>query len=158
MKTSFDYIRENTLFKNFAENILKALDASGKERLFTKDSVLFEQGSVGDEIYMILEGKVCVRQKNADGDQGSEVVYLGEGEIIGEMVLIDDQLRSATVSAESDVKVKVWPASSWKELCEEYPKFGYELILGIARLLCQRLRHSNESIAVLNKVLWNKED
>lgn len=156
MKSSLEYIKENVLFRNFAENILKALDASGKERLFTKGTVLFEQGSIGDEIFMILEGKVCVRHKTPENEENNEVVYLGEGEIIGEMILIDDGMRSATVSAESDVKVKVWPASSWKELCAEYPKFGYELILGIARLLCRRLKHSNESIAVLNKVIWNK--
>ena len=154
MSEAIDTIKSVPLFSKFNENILKALDVSGHLTTYPPGSVLVEEGSIGDEIFLILEGRVRVTCKPTGDKKDTDIVFLDKGEIIGEMALIEAYPRSATVSAESEVQAKVWRASSWRALCEEYPQFGYQLVSGVAKILCERLRRTNESIAVLNSVLW----
>jgi CRP-like cAMP-binding protein len=67
-----------------------------------KDAVLFREGDAGDALYVIVEGEVSVQ---AEGPPRVEMARLGPGAFIGEVALMTDQPRSATIIALSDAEL-----------------------------------------------------
>jgi CRP-like cAMP-binding protein len=115
-------------------------------RLVSKDfkagESIFQEGQPGREAYLIREGYVAVSRME-NGRQTS----LGtrcEGEIVGEMALIDDTVRSATVTAGSDVKVQVITKEDLQSALSQAP----EILGTILHQLLESLRTSNDLVAM----------
>ena len=66
-------------------------------------SIIFEENSIGKEMYIILSGNVKVIKEK--GDVETVIATLGEGDFFGEMSLFDNYPRSATVKAEGNVSL-----------------------------------------------------
>jgi len=126
------------LFSN--ARVLRALDEPGRRRLleasqactFPDGAVVVREGDPGDALYIIVEGIASV---TAD-DLGSEkpVAELTDGAIFGEMGVITNQPRSATVSARGELKALKIPREAIRKILEDYPKVR-ELVakIGVAR-------------------------
>ena len=114
-------------------------------KLFRKGEVIIEEGSYGTTAYVIKSGKVEVTElvKN----KKIVLAILEEGQIFGEMGLVEDQPRSATVAAFEDVQLAVLSRDSFNDLFEKNPK----LLLPIIKALFERLR-------TVNRLLMSKED
>ncbi len=110
--------------------------ATEETRAFKAGEVIFNAGDQGAEFFVIKTGKVAVRQGNRT------LQTLGEGEIFGEMALIDTQPRSATVVAETDCLVVPISEKQFLFMSSEAPFFG----LSVMRVLVQRLRASNSAL------------
>ena len=111
---------------------------------FRKGDVIIEKGSHGTSAYVIKSGRVEV----SDLVNNREVVLavLGEEQIFGEMGLVEDQPRSATVTAVEDVQLAELNRDSFNELFERKPK----VLLPIIKAIFERLR-------TVNKVLISKD-
>jgi predicted acylesterase/phospholipase RssA/CRP-like cAMP-binding protein len=95
--------------------------------------VIFRQGDVGDGLYLVVSGRLRVSVA-ADGPE--RVLYdLGRGAIVGEMALLTDRPRAATVSAVRDSDLLLLRVSSFTSLLERSPA----LVTGMIRLLVDRL-------------------
>lgn len=107
-------------------------------RAFNAGDAIFTLGEPGEEMFIILDGTVAVFV-------GARVVMtLGPGEIIGEMALVDDDhVRTATVKAETDVKVAPVDRHQFEFLVRNHPTFATEVMKTIA----DRLRRMNEYVA-----------
>ena len=75
-------------------------------KFFNTGARLFKEGGAGDVAYLIKSGKVKITKTGGDGQQ-KVIGLVGSGGIIGEMALIDDQARVATVEAMEDTTVLV---------------------------------------------------
>jgi CRP-like cAMP-binding protein len=107
-------------------------------RTFKAGDAIFALGDSGEEMFIILEGTVAVFVG------GRVVMTLGPGEIVGEMALVDDDhTRTATVKAESDVKVAPVDRRQFEFLVRNHPTFATEVMKTIA----DRLRKMNEYLA-----------
>ena len=157
MASPLELMKSNPLFKDFPNDVLGLFIETGETRPYNKGDVIFQEGSVSDEIYLILEGRVSVKYQLANASTPTDVIYLGPGEILGEISFVESTPRSATVVAEAPVKVRVWKSEHWRALCEQHPGIGYKLVLGIAKILCERLRRSSVHVALLNKIFWGGE-
>jgi CRP-like cAMP-binding protein len=107
-------------------------------RVYGESQVIFEEGSIGAEMYIVHSGRVKVLRREAD----LEVVLatLGPGEFFGEMALVDDSPRSATaVAAENDTALLALDKERFLFLVSHQPTFA----LTIMHILCQRLRPKN---------------
>jgi hypothetical protein len=113
-------------------------------KTFRKGDVIIEEGSYGTTAYVIKSGKVEVSElvKN----KKIVLAILEEGQIFGEMGLVEDQPRSATVTASEDVQLAVLSRDSFNDLFEKNPK----LLLPIIKALFERLR-------TVNRMLMSKE-
>ena len=80
--------------------------AESETRIFNVGARLFKEGDAGDVAYLIKSGKVKITKTGGDGQQ-KVVGLVGSGGIVGEMALIDDQTRVATVEALEDTTVLV---------------------------------------------------
>ena len=81
-----------------------------------KGAVLVEQGRVGQECYVILDGEASVYVG------GEHVTTSGPGSMVGEMALLEHKPRNATVVADSPMKLIVFDNRAFKKLLEEMPK------------------------------------
>jgi CRP-like cAMP-binding protein len=114
-----------SLFKN-AENV----------HPFRAGTVIFEEGSPGDVMYVVLDGELEVLVG------GEHVEVLGPGEILGEMALIDAKERSATAIARSDCRLAPVDQKRFLFMVQQTPFFALEVM----RILAARLRHMNAKL------------
>lgn len=99
------------------------------------------EGEVGDSAYLIVSGSVKV-SVGAGGKQ-RDLAELGEGQVFGEMSLIDPGPRSATVTATSDTECVVTKYEEFMDLVKENP----DQAIRYMQTLVQRLRQMNEFVA-----------
>jgi predicted acylesterase/phospholipase RssA/CRP-like cAMP-binding protein len=98
--------------------------------------VLFEEGDQADAAYFIVGGRVLATVKSEAGE--TPVAELGRGEVVGELGLLDDAPRSATVRAVRDTTLAVFPTAVFEELVTRSPG----LMLHVARGILTRLRRT----------------
>jgi len=94
------------------------------------------KGTRGHEFYVVKSGKVAVQLGNRTLDT------LGEGEIFGEMALVDDDVRSATVIADTDCVVVPVGERQFLFMTSEAPYFA----LSVMKVLATRLRNANTAM------------
>lgn len=130
-------------FSNLTNQELQAVTELCTERQLGRGDILAKQGSDGDEFYILTKGFVEISIESQDRPKQT-VVRLGKGQLIGEMALIDQGPRSATVIALSDPTiVQVIQRDRFERLCEENTKIGYNVMKEIAAELSFKLRHRN---------------
>jgi len=105
---------------------------------FGVGDVIFEEGSSGRELFVVLEGRVDIAKLN--GASKTVIVTLGKGEFFGEMAVIDGSSRSATaIAAAPDTRVMRINHARFVYLVSQQPAFA----LMIMDALSKRLRASN---------------
>jgi CRP-like cAMP-binding protein len=110
--------------------------ATPDSRSFKAGEIIFKEGDPGLEFFVVKSGSVAIRRGNRTLD------VLREGEIFGEMALIDSEPRSATVVADSDCVVVPVGEKQFLFMSSETPYFA----LSVMRVLVQRLRTSNKAL------------
>ncbi len=105
---------------------------------FDIGDVIFEEGSTGRELFVVLDGKVEIAKLNAAAR--TVIVTLGKGEFFGEMAVIDGSSRSATaIAAEPKTRVMRINHARFVYLVSQQPAFA----LMVMDALSKRLRASN---------------
>ena len=105
---------------------------------FDVGDVIFEEGSTGRELFVVLDGRIDIVKKN--GASKTVIVTLSKGEFFGEMAVIDGSARSATaVSAAPNTRVMRINHARFVYLVSQQPAFA----LMVMDALSKRLRASN---------------
>lgn len=128
-----EILRQVGLFESLSDRDIEGLANTFKERLFSEGDVILSEGKSGVGFYVIGDGSVSYSVA------GEEVGSGGPGQYFGEVALISDSPRSATVTATSDVIVYGMTLWDFRALVEENPAVASELLQVMAR------RHSPES-------------
>jgi CRP/FNR family transcriptional regulator, cyclic AMP receptor protein len=110
---------------------LRLLAARGMARSYRKGIVLIEEGSVGDNLYLILSGSLRAFSSDARGREITYGVY-GPGEYVGEMSL-DGGPRSASVITEEACRLVMVTRASLLTHISEHPEFAFELLTKVIR-------------------------
>jgi CRP/FNR family transcriptional regulator, cyclic AMP receptor protein len=133
------------LFAGLSDDELDEIVAICQVKHLQRGELLAEQGAPGDEFYVVTSGFLEISV--AGGEASSQVlVNLGKGQIIGEMALIDQGPRSATVRAVSDAVVQVLHREDFENLCNMNTRIGYVVMKDMAADLSFKLRHRNMAI------------
>lgn len=119
------------------------LAAIGERRQFAKGDELMKQGDPATTMYVILAGRVSVVREHQDLSTPIVLAYLGPGEVVGEMGLLDGEPRSATVTAVEDTIAVEVPADVLDKAVRENP----DLYGSLVKLLSKRLRSTDELVA-----------
>ena len=104
--------------------------------------IIFEEGSLGHQLYVILEGKVQIAIEDPV-NPGQEVVLasLLDNEIFGEFSIFDDHPRSASAKTlEHSMLLEFHKADLW-DLFETEPNIGLIIMKNLGQVLCERLRN-----------------
>ena len=108
---------------------------------------IVKDGDEGSEIFIILDGEAWVQKKTPTGL--ARIQPLRNGDVFGELVLIDVRTRSADIVAETPCHVLEIKYEDIFKLYKQEPKIFSLLILNLSRLLAKRLRSSNQIILKL---------
>ena len=137
-------LKEVDLFAGLEEDELRLVAGICHEREFKGGELLAAEGQHGDLMFVITEGFVEVLLENAPDRQTRVIINLGPGQLIGEMALLDQGPRSATVRAISDPTiVQAIHRDDFEALCQRNTHIGYVVMRNLAVDLSFKLRHRN---------------
>jgi CRP-like cAMP-binding protein len=129
------------LFNVLDPEELGRLSGIARELGLANGATLFDQGDESDGLYVIVSGIVRI-YLTADDSREATINLLEDGEIIGEMALLDGLPRSAGAAALTDVKLIFIPREPFLDLLDNSRKLARQIIL----TLCERLRAANAQV------------
>jgi CRP-like cAMP-binding protein len=100
------------------------------------------KGERGTEVYMVVSGRVRVSDRLPDGTE-KILTRLEPGAVFGEMALVSQEPRSASVVAETAVEVLRLDVEAFELIRRRFPFTGAKLFRNLARVLALRLRHTS---------------
>jgi len=125
---------------------LRLLAAFSIEELYNQDEVIFREGTKGDKLYIILDGKVRIT-KNIPGVGEEALAILGKGDFFGEMALVDEKNRSADARAHvNGTTVLTISRGVLNEILSVDVESAHQFLYILCRILTQRLREINLKI------------
>ena len=130
-------LRNVPLFAGLAEEDLDRLARQMKERRFSAGSTVTSEGAGGAGFFVIIEGNARV----AVGDE--ERAQLGPGDHFGEIALIDEGMRSATITADSELLCYGMTAWEFRPFIEEHPQVAWVMLQTLARRLREAQAHEH---------------
>ena len=110
-----DDLRHIGLFARMSEAELVRFAALGDPVDAESGAVLIDQGDVGTECFLVLEGEAGIFSG------GQHVATIGSGSVVGEMALIGHKPRNATVTAQTPMRLLSFDIRSFKKLLDEMP-------------------------------------
>jgi CRP-like cAMP-binding protein len=141
MKDRNEALRAIPLFRDLAEKDLADIAGLLIDRKYPRDAVIYEDGSIGDYMYIISEGQVKVTKMSEDGRE-KILEILGPGDFHGEMALLDRAPRSASVKTTTPCVLLALSRQDFLGLLKQ----NHELTLELIRVLVRRLRETDEQI------------
>jgi CRP-like cAMP-binding protein len=134
-------LRGHPLFGAIAPELLERLSAYATTRGIARGDTIFAKGDPGNSLYAVCAGTVKISVPSADG---KDAVFnlVGQGEIFGEIALLDGQPRTADATAQTDCELMVIERRDFLDLVRSQP----EIALKLMEVLCARLRHTSEQV------------
>jgi CRP/FNR family transcriptional regulator, cyclic AMP receptor protein len=130
----FAQISDNDAYMDKLQDICRA-------RSVREGSVVIKEGERGSEMYIMLSGRVEIRRRTRAGDDYTVVKLRAEDNVFfGEMALIDDDVRSATIVATEESDFLVLTKEDFIELGDQSPQIVLPITREIAKILASRLR------------------
>jgi len=124
-----ELIQQVPLFSDLDKKDLQGLASSMKERIFEEGDTIASEGQSGVGFFIIEEGEATISVK------GEERATLGHGDYFGEVALIDDGARTATITAKT--ALKCYGITSWefKPLIEQNADLAWKMLQSMAKML-----------------------
>lgn len=121
-----EHLRRVALFAGLTKKELEQVASAGSEVDVAAGKVLMEQGHSGSDAFIVLKGTFVVRRN------GRKVAELNAGDIAGELALLDDGPRSATVECISDGSVLVIGRGQFRAVLDDIPTLTHKLLAAMA--------------------------
>jgi CRP-like cAMP-binding protein len=148
------FLREVRLFKDIAEPELTTLAGSLRECPLKRGQVLFREGEVGEEMFVVLRGSIVI-SKPVTGRVEQVLARIGPGDFFGEMSLFDRSPRSATIQADSDATLLALDREAMRRLTEQSPRAAAAFFHALVQEFIERLRASGKLVAEVTR--WGLE-
>jgi len=123
------------------EDLVRVADVA-VPRDFRGGEVVFREGDDSDTCYVVRSGHARAVREHADGRQITLATF-GPGDFFGELAMVDDERRSATVEAVDALDVLGIPGVDMRALLSRHPEIAVKLVIALGR----RLRAANERLA-----------
>jgi CRP-like cAMP-binding protein len=128
-------LKQVWLFEDLSQRQLKRLGRHFRERKFRPGTAMVRQGEMsGVDFFVIVEGEAAVVV------DGKEVGQLGPGDHFGELALIAEQVRAATVTAKTPLRCLVMASWDLRRFVKDDPDTGWKLLQHVVRALLEELK------------------
>ena len=141
-----DFLLEISIFDSLGSDELRVVAKYMNFMDFRPREIVFREGEKGDYVCFVAEGSLTVLKKNEKGRHVT-IALLNKGRSIGEMSVIDDFPRSATVKARKETTLVILTRKGFNQILEIYPNIGVKILKGISRLLSMNLRKTSSQLA-----------
>jgi HEAT repeat protein/ATP/ADP translocase len=133
------FLKESPFFAALPLEELYHIALSVQEESVHEGATVIEQGTLGDKMYICVEGRLEVRRFAGEGDrEGMRVAELGDKQVFGDMALLDDEPRSASVIALSECRLLSLQRADLSRILRRYSSIAFSMM----RILSRRLRSS----------------
>ncbi|MCK5672073.1 MAG: cyclic nucleotide-binding domain-containing protein [Spirochaetales bacterium] len=141
-------LHSHSLFGGITEEQISSIRHFFVAEEFSEGEFIETEGESGDRIYFIIEGQVEILKKMADSGNLSRIFLFSEGDVFGEMELIDVQPCAASVRALKPTKVLTLSNKGLYSISKYDLKVFSLMIMNLARDISRRLRKADEIIAL----------
>ncbi len=146
----FDELKER-------EADLKRLLEIIRIKAYPKGAVIIREGDIGSEMFIVYKGSVEIQKQTRAGDTYTVVKLKAENDVFfGEIALVDDDKRSATVIALEDSEFLVLNKEDFLNLGKTNPEIALPITRAIARILASRLRKTTMDMLTIFDALVNE--
>ncbi|MEI8347501.1 MAG: cyclic nucleotide-binding domain-containing protein [Pseudomonadota bacterium] len=143
-----EILQECPLFDQLEEKEIKTVTERCQLSSFKEGETIIHEGTEGNELFVILNGKAKVC-KMSDGGQLISMADLRRGDFFGELVLISQKKRTASVLAMEHTDVLRMDYDELLRLYQKNTKIFALLLLNITRLVVRRLDRTNQNLKTL---------
>ncbi len=134
-------LRENPFFEDFDSDEIDFFAKQMSLRSFPEKTTIVQKDEQGGFLFFVVDGEVEVRLEGTDFKQ-ILVATLGRGACAGEMSIIDDYPRSATIVTATPSDLLLLTKSRLESICQENPLLGLKFIKGLNKSLSMKLRQT----------------
>jgi CRP/FNR family transcriptional regulator, cyclic AMP receptor protein len=140
LQQEVELLRNIPLFSKIDPSKLKLLAFTSERLAYQDDQVLFSQGDTGDAAYIIMNGAAAILIETQTGP--IEVARLKKGDVVGEIAILCDVPRTATVQAKDSLTTLKVTKDTFFRLVTEFPQIAVEIM----RELAARLEQTNAKL------------
>ena len=149
LQKDVEVLRNIPLFKKIEPAKLKLLAFTSEHLEFMPGEALFHEGDVGDAAYILLEGDADVVVRTPRGEM--RVATLGQNDIVGEIAILCDVPRTATVVARDRLVTLRVSKDGFFNLVTQFPTVGVEIMHELASRLHQTTQQLGDAKAKLHQ-------
>lgn len=137
------------MFDNLTHTQMELVASICEPVNYKKGDVLFEENDASDELYVISNGgiEILINPSFVGLEEGLDSIVLTEmrrGQVLGEVALVDQGLRTATARvSEDNTHLLRIPRKRLMLLCDTYPELGYKLMKNLAADLSLKMRNTD---------------
>ncbi|MBI5277681.1 MAG: SLC26A/SulP transporter family protein [Burkholderiales bacterium] len=131
---------------NLDANEVATLEQALELRTYTKGEAVFREDDTSRDLYLIARGSASVHLRLPGTERETRLMTFSPGTVFGELALLDNAARSATVEADGDLVCYVLPHSVFEALAQSDPTVAMKVLAGIGRELAYRLRYASRTI------------
>jgi CRP-like cAMP-binding protein len=124
--SKLEHLAKVPLFESCSRRELTSLARAGDEITMTAGTLIIDQGQMGREAFVVLDGQVTVKRG------GRKITTLGPGAMVGELSLLDHGPRTATVLCDTDCTLFVIDQRHFRGVLEEHPSIAMKLLATLA--------------------------
>lgn len=147
-------LKQINLFESLNEERLATLLEHTTTKYAKKGESIIREGEIGDSLYLLQSGSVRIKKRTLQEEDYTVVILHDHMHIyFGEVALVDNDKRSATVIAESDCELIALQRKEFLEMAEKDPLLGYRILTQIARKISGSLRKMNSDVITLFEAL-----
>ena len=136
-------ITEHDLVRGLTPEELGIASAQLQPRTFAAGATLCSQGDDGDRMWLLMKGSVSIRIATDDTRGTRRLASLAQGTTVGEMALIEDGKRSATIVANEEVECLELSKAAYREILDQHPAIAAKLFGNLLRELASRIRDNH---------------
>jgi CRP-like cAMP-binding protein len=123
------------LLAGLEPKVRRRLAETGKRRTYQPDEVIVREGTTGTALYIVLSGRARVER------DGKTIAELNTGDFFGELALIEEHPRSATVVASDQTDCLLFVAWEFTSLLEEHPEIAVPIMRELIHRTHRREHH-----------------
>lgn len=142
----WDVIRVSYLADGLTDEDVDRIVEIAEEVRYGDGQEVVRRSDPNGDLYLVLEGLTVI-----ESERGQVIAKIGAGKVLGEIALIDDKPRSATVVSVGDSRLALIPEGKLKQLMADRPEMAIQLLKNIGRTLAERLREANLQIEMLEE-------
>ena len=144
-ESGIDILRAVPIFEDLSDSELRAIEQKVYVRRYVEGETIFKEGDPSLGVYIVKQGTVTVMRQVPQGPP-MVLATLTVGDFFGEIGLVDDAPRSATVVATQAAEAIGFFKPDLDALVRHKPDIGVKIYLGVAKTLSARLRRTSEDL------------
>jgi CRP-like cAMP-binding protein len=155
-----EFLKKIALFQDLEDHEVQQVLQHTSPRNFPAGAVILQEGETGDSLFIMCRGEVeitkaltLVLEEDTPREKVMVRLRAEDGICFGEMALLENEARSATVTASSDCRLLELRQKDFLALVRENPQMGLKILLRLAQALSGYLRKSNQDVIKLTTAL-----